>query len=240
MKQKFKLSHHSIKRLKERFNVNNEKLLNDIQNNNAVLIEQQIPENRNHLLYYSPEDKKFIVIIYNSKTLSIITVMPIKYWHRSIERRFPDKKIITRKALRQAVSLTDNNNQIIHHPPIGNHTKVKISFVIDKNGLDKTVNLGSIDIDFILNSSVEKIDQLIKEITKTKIEQKKISIADKIKSIIWGLSQDRVKSTFNLVGNNSITFSKKIKIDFKKRLESERLYSEYDDITDREIEMNNF
>ena len=67
MKQKFKLSHHSIKRLKERFNVNNEKLLNDIQNNNAVLIEQQIPENRNHLLYF-PEEKKFIVIIYNSIT----------------------------------------------------------------------------------------------------------------------------------------------------------------------------
>ena len=54
------------------------------------------------------------------------------------------------------------------------------------------------------------------------------------------MSQDRVKSTFNIVGNNSITFSQKLKIDFKKRLESERLYSEYDDITDREIEMNNF
>ena len=180
MKQKFKLSHHSIKRLKERFNVNNEKLFNDIHNNKDLLIDHLIPENRNQLLYFSPVDIKLIVIIYNSITLSIITVMPIKYWHRSIERRFPDKKIITRKALRQAVSLTDNNNQIIHHPPIGNHTKVKISFVIDKNGLDKTVNLGSIDIDFILNSSVEKIDQLIKEITKTKIEQKKLALQIKL------------------------------------------------------------
>ena len=180
---KTKLSVHAVDRLKERTQVNEKTLCRILDEEEIIPLGFEIKEsNRQSLLFFSPEDEKFFVVVQDQLDGIVVTILTIEYWHNLSERFFLAKRTIHRNQLIKAILISDPENIIKYHYPIFKEKHIYLTYKIKS----KYFGIGRLEIDLFLNNTSHEIEIILKAHILEKIKSKDVE-ENQINSINWAL-----------------------------------------------------
>jgi len=221
---KTSLSTHALDRLRERTQIDEKTLCKILDEEETISLGFEKKEsNRESLLFFSPKDEKFFVIVQDQRDGIVITVLTIEYWHNLSEKFFSKKLSIKRDQLIKAILISDPENIIKYHRPISNENYLYLTCKVES----KHFGIGKIEIDLFSNKFSQKNKDKLKLHILKKIESKGIE-ENKISSINWAVGPKELKVN-NIETFGTINFSflfEEIKKDLKLR---EKLSKRYDD-----------
>lgn len=221
---KTSLSAHALDRLKERTQIDETTLCKILDHEETISLGFEKKEsNRESLLFFSPKDEKFFVIVQDQRDGIVITVLTIEYWHNLSEKFFSKKLSIKRDQLIKAILISDPENIIKYHRPISNENYLYLTCKVES----KHFGIGKIEIDLFSNKFPKKNKEKLKLHILEKIESKGIEQCE-INSINWAVGSKELKvNHIEVFGTINFSFLyEEIKKDLKLR---EKLSKKYDD-----------
>ena len=186
------LGKHALIRLEERTKINEETLCSILDNKETVSLGFERKEyNRQSLLFFSLEDKKFFVAIQDQQNGFVITILTVEYWHNLSEKFFTKKLVITKSQLIKAILISDPENEVRYHPPI--FTASSILLTCKKN--QKNYKIGKFDMDLFFDHNFDQIkidlkSKILEQINNKNIKEKEID------TISWGVGSHELKVNY--------------------------------------------
>lgn len=187
---------HALLRLNERVSMTPEALGVILDNDEVVSLGTEAGTSRDSKLFFSKDDDKFFIAVQDMKNGYVITILTLEYWHNLSEKHFLCKRIVSKDMLIRAVTISDQDNPLIHHPPIMGKKVVNFSLRYHelKEDLEysiKTINGGSIDIDLFFSTPSNNIINVVRVKFQEKLQSKGTSEGN-IYCVDWGIGENKV------------------------------------------------
>ncbi len=201
-------TNHAQKRIKERSDLTTDHLSVEIKNSKMVSLGSD-NESLESLLYFSPTDCRYYVLIYDFKNKVVITFLTIEFWHNTIIKRFKKQKILNIDTLRLAAKISDPENPFAKI--ITKDNSVKFNFITDFEKPFKSIHT-KIKVELFISECCESLQKIILNELLIKLK-KSYNLENnnlyyqKINYISWGLDSKNLQ-IFEIKSNN---FSKLIK-----------------------------
>ena len=190
MKKKYSFTNHGFARLVERSDESVNSIIEYIENEKYELVGIESNSNRKHVLIFSICDQNWHVIVYDQKTLQIITILPVDYYE-SLAWRIPYE------ALNKIKAISTGEEQVIVEKEII-FTVVKILCYI--NG--KFIKLGTWKMGEGISVDTFKPNKEFWNYVKSQIKNKKVSLSRIKRIFIRKNDKDEPKPINTSFGKN--------------------------------------